>query len=91
MESGIPRPALGGAHPDTVGMRSFLRMDFLQRIMNASDYGKSHLLPRSHLFLVLVGRTGLGGVEAAIRWQGRVRVENRADASGRLSGFQKPM
>src|SRR5947207_14106124 len=58
------------------------KIDIPAGIMEAPSHHESHLLPRSHFLLVFLGRTGLGGIEAALR--GQIAVWLEARAQGRL-------
>ena len=55
-----------------------------------SAHGQSDLLSRGYFVVVLLGGADVGGTETTIRGPGRVRMEDRADAGGGVSGFQKP-
>src|ERR1035437_5800968 len=51
---------------------------FWRRLKSAGHERKSHLLSRRHFVLVLLGGTGVGGTEAALReCAGGIQLENR--------------
>src|SRR5262245_40963948 len=53
----------------------------------AQSRSEHHLLSRSRFLLVPLGRAGLGGVEAPLRWPRSIRLEDCSDAGGGVSAI----